>query len=80
MVICLQVMQHWQYGLLARAFTHWRDAVLLRQQYGIIVRMVGGSVSKRLLWQPWTAWRVSGLCNSCESSALLNVWWTGFPP
>jgi hypothetical protein len=61
----LQVMQHWQQGLLARAFTCWRDAVLLKQQYGIIVRMVGSSVSKRLVWQAWTAWRVSELGRSC---------------
>jgi hypothetical protein len=55
----MQVMQHWQQGLLARAFVRWREATLVRQQYGIIVRIVGSSVSKRLLWQAWSAWRVS---------------------
>jgi hypothetical protein len=70
----MQVMHHWQHSLLARAFARWREAVLLRQQYGIIVRMVGSSVSKRLLWQAWTAWRVSdtssagaSVCSSCRS-------------
>jgi hypothetical protein len=73
-LLLMQVMQHWQHGLLGRAFARWREAVLLRQQYGIIVRMVGSSMSKRLLWQAWTAWLVSGassadpsMCSSCRS-------------
>lgn len=60
LLVAPQVEVHQQQRLLFRAFTCWREELLVRQQYNIIVQMVSSRRSKRLLWQAWTAWRVSG--------------------
>jgi hypothetical protein len=60
----LQVVAQWQHKLLLRCFMSWREYVLVRQQYGIIARVVTNKRVNKLLLVAWTAWRVSTTCVS----------------
>lgn len=57
--VTMQVQLHHHQHLLYAAFSGWQEQVLVQQQYDIIIEMWNNRWQQRLLWQAWTAWRVS---------------------